>query len=113
MADRILVWYMENIDRDGVDMGPAFYIEQDYTPVAVRVMARRSADASNLQFTIKDDGVTIFSRQGTLTKGATLDDAAEELPKNPPRIAEGSLVTLDVTPNGAKGITVQLELDKD
>lgn len=109
-ADRTLTWYFENIDRDGTEQGPAYYMDRDYTPAAVRVLARRAPDAAALTFTIKDDGVSIFSRTPRMEKGDTQEDDAEEFPKNPPTIAEGSIVTLDVTPNGAKGISVHLEL---
>ncbi len=112
-ADRILTWAFENIDRDGTEQGPAYYADRDYTPIAVRVLARRAPDAAALTFSIKDDGVSIFSRTGRMEKGNTQEDDAEEFPKNPPTIAEGSIVTLDVSPNGAKGITVHLELKAD
>lgn len=110
-ADRVLTWYFENIDRDGTEQGPAYYADRDYTPTAVRVLARLAPDAAALTFSIKDDGVTIFARTPRLEKGNTQDDDAEEFPKNPPTIKEGSVVTLDVTPNGAKGITIHLELE--
>ena len=113
MAERVLTWFFENIDRDGTEQGPAYFIESDYTPVAVRVLARQAADAGNLNFTIKDDGVTIFARQAYVSKGDKTEGDAEDFPKNPPAILADSIVTLDVTPNGAKGITVHLELDKN
>ena len=111
MADRILTWSFENVDRDGTEQGAAFYMDRDYTPTAVRVLARRVPDAAALTFTIKDDGVTLFARTPRLEKGDAQDIDAEEFPKNPPTIKEGSIVTLDVTPNGAKWISVHLELE--
>lgn len=112
-ADRILTWSFENIDRDGTEQGPAFYMDRDYTPMAVRVLARRAPDATALTFTIRDDGVSIFARTPRMEKGDTQEDDAEEFPKNPPSIKEGSIVTLDVIPNGAKGISIHLELRSD
>jgi len=112
MADRILTWYFENIDRDGTEQGPAYYMDADYVPSAIRVLARRVADAGNLTFDIKDDGVTILARRGALVKGDASEPDAEEFPHNPATILADSVVTLDVTPSGAKGITVHLELDK-
>ena len=109
-ADRVLTWYFENIDRDGTEQGPAYYMDRHYTPMAVRVLARRAPDAAALTFTIKDDGASIFSRTARMEKGDTQEMEAEEFPKNPPTIAEGSIVTLDVTPSGAKGISVHFEL---
>ena len=108
---RVLTWAFENIDRDGTEQGPAYYIDRDYTPVAVRVLARRVPDAGALTFTIRDDGVSIFARTARLEKGDTQEDDAEEFPKNPPTILEGSIVTLDVTPSGAKGLSFHLELE--
>ena len=111
MADRVMVWYVENIDRDGTEQGPAFYADQDYAPTALRVMARRVPDADALTVTIKDDGVAIMDRVGRLPKNKNTEEAAEEFPKEPATIKEGSLVTCDIVPSGAKGITVQLELE--
>ena len=31
-ADRTLTWFFENVDRDGTEQGPAYYIEADYNP---------------------------------------------------------------------------------
>ena len=112
-ADRILVWYLEGILGTGLDQGPAFYMDADYTPTALRIMAKRAPDAGRLSFDIKDDGVSILSRRAGLAKGDVLEDDAEEFPLNPRTIEEGSLVTLDVTSMGASGITIQLELTAD
>lgn len=111
MADRIMTWYLESLIGDGKEQGPAYYADQDYTPVALRVMAKRVPDAADLTFDIKDDGVSILSRLSRLVKGTATEDAADQFPLNPPLIAEGSLITLDVTSSGAKGITIQLELE--
>ena len=111
MADRVMGWYVENIDRDGTEQGPAFYADQDYVPTALRIMARRVPDADALTVSIKDDGVAVMSRTGKLPKNKTLEEAAEEFPLHPATIKEGSLVTCDIVPSGAKGITVQFELE--
>lgn len=113
MADRILIWYMEQVLGDGTEQGPTYYMEQDYTPVALRVMAKRSPDGGALTVDIKDDGVSILERKARLEKGDKTEADAEELALNPVTIKEGSLVTLDVTTKGASGITVQLELNAD
>ena len=102
---------MENVDRDGTEQGPAYYADQDYVPVAVRVLARRAADAADLTFTIRDDGTSIFERTGRVRKGDVQEPDAEEFPANPGPIETDSIITLDVTPNGAKGISVHLELE--
>ena len=113
MADRILVWYVENIVGDGVESGPTFYVEKDYTPSALRVMLKRTADAADFQFDILDDGVSIMnSLRGRVRKGDASDPDADNFPFGGGRIVEGSLVSLNLTPSGAKGITVQLELEE-
>ena len=111
MADRVITWFIENVDRDGTEQGPTYYADRDYNPVGLRVMVRQAPDAGDLTFNIKADGVSVLTRNGRLTKKAKTDEAADEFGNPPAQIAEGSLLTLDVTPNGAKGITVQLELD--
>lgn len=115
MADRILVWHLESMERDGVEQGPAYYMEQDYTPTALRVLARRAPDAAGgLAVDIKDDGVSILARTSRLAKGDTSEEDAEEFPLNPSTIVKGSIVTLDIVASGgAHGITVQLELQAD
>lgn len=112
MADRILTWYLENLERDGVEQGPAYYIERDYVPVALRVLVRGKPDAGNLTFDIKDDGVTILASTGFVGKGDTREPDAETFPRRPATIQKDSIVTFDITSSGgAKGISVHLELD--
>ena len=113
MADRILTWYLEDIVGDGTEQGPTYYMDKDYTPVALRIVARRVPDAGNLTFDVKDDGVSILTQRALLAKGDRSDEDAEQFPLNPATIAEGSLVTLDVTSMGAHGISIHLELDAD
>ena len=113
MADRILVWYLEGVIGDGTEQGPAYYMDRDYVPDALRVMAKRVADADDFTADIKDDGVSILSRRARMLKGAKTEVDAEEFPSPPVLIEAGSLITLDVTSAGAKGITIQLELNVD
>ena len=114
MASRVLVWHLETPERDGTEQGPAYYMERDYTPTALRLLARQAPDGGPLIVNLKDDGVSILARTSRLEKGDEADPDAEVFPLNPGTIAEGSVVTLDiVSSGGAKGITVQLELDAD
>ena len=115
MADRILTWFIDQVTGDGTEQGPAYYMDQSYTPTALRVLAKRAPDKSGgMTIDILDDGVTILSRSARLFKGDTSDPDAEEFPRNPASIEEGSVVTLSVTPgSGAHGITVHLELTAD
>lgn len=112
MADRTLVWYIENIIGDGVESGPVFYADQDYVPVALRVMVKRVPDAGDLTFNIKDDNVSILDQNARLLKGQATEEEAENFPVAPPTIKEGSLLTLDLVSSGGKGITIQLELNR-
>ena len=111
MSKQIVTWFIENVERDGTEQRQTFYADQDYVPVGLRIMARQAPDTSALTCNIKDDGTTILSRSATLPVGVESEGDADEFPVNPPTILEGSLVTLDVVPGGAKGITVQLELE--
>ena len=115
MADRILTWFIDQVMGDGIEQGPAYYMDQDYTPTALRVLTKRAPDASaGLVLDIKDDGASIFSRVVRVEAGDSQEPDAEEFPRNPGSIAEGSVVTLNITPgSGASGITVHLELSAD
>lgn len=112
MADRILVWYLEGIIGDGLEQGPIYYADQDYRPIGLRVMVKRAPDSSDLTFNIKDDGASILYQNSRLGKGGVTEEDADNFPQNQTDIREGSLISLDVTSGGAKGITVQLELEK-
>ena len=111
MADRVLVWYLDNIVGDGLEQGPIYFMDRDYVPSGLRVMVKRVADAADLTFSIKDDGTTILARTGRVRKGDKTEPDADEFAPNPAVIRKDSLVSLDVTPSGAKGMTIQLELD--
>lgn len=115
MADRVLTWFVENVTGDGVEVGPAYYMDQSFTPTALRVLAKRAPDkAGGMTIDILDDGVTILSRSARLSEGDASEPDAEEFPRNPASIEEGSVVTLNITPgSGASGITVHLELTAD
>ena len=113
-ADRILTWFIESVDRDGTEQGPVYYLERDYTPLALRILARRTPDAGPITVDILDDGVSILADASRLEKGDTAEPDADAFPLNPGTIAAGSVVTLDITSSGgAHGITVQLELEAE
>ena len=113
MADRILTWYLEGIIGDGLEQGPIFYADEDYMPIGLRVMVKRVPDSSDLTFDIKDDGVSVLYQKARLGKGGETEEDADTFPQNLTAIEKGSLISLDVTPSGAKGITIQLELEKE
>lgn len=112
MADRILIWYVPTLEGDHTEQGPTHILDRDYTPLAVHVYAKRAPDADDLTFDIKDDGTSIFSSGAPrLLKGQTLEEVAEDWNADAPLMARHSLISLDLTPSGASGITVTLELE--
>jgi len=110
-ADRILSWYMHVLEGDNTSVGQVHILDRDYQPRVVRVHVKRAPDASDMTFDIKDDGVSIFgSVLPRLRKGNTSEDVAEDFLPSAGSMAKYSLLTLDLTPAGAAGISVQLEL---
>lgn len=129
MADRILVWHEPGSPGADKRIGPTFYIEADYKPAEVRLHAEYPPVNGDMEVTIYDDGVSIFENHSgkipvagvptyiseattaVLPKGQTKDDNSGEFATK--EIAEGSWVHCIVTKsNGARNITVQLELEK-
>jgi hypothetical protein len=110
VADRILTWYMHVLEGDNTSVGPVYVLDRDYQPRTVRVHVKRAPDARDMTFDIKDDGVSIFTVLPRLVKGQTSEDVAEDFLPSASTMAKYSLVTLDLYPAGAAGITVQLEL---
>ena len=110
-ADRILSWYMHVLEGDNTSVGQVHILDRDYQPRVARVHVKRAPDSGNMTFDIKDDGVSIFgSVLPRLLKGGTSEEVAEDFKPNASTMAKYSLLTLDLTPAGAAGISVQLEL---
>lgn len=111
MADRrIFVWYLEEIIGNGIEQGPVYMADREYVPVALKMNAKRAPDAADMTVNILDDGVTILQQQARLRKNGESEDVAENFARTV-TIAKGSLIQLDITPSGAKGITVELECE--
>jgi hypothetical protein len=129
MADKTLVWSVKRCDGNPTTMLPAYYIESEYEPIAVRIYAE-TAPIMDATFEIYDDGVSIMNDnaykystyianspayQGTyyfiLPKGANSDEMAEDFNAN--NLDIGSWVTCSIlNDGGAKNITVQLDLNR-
>lgn len=129
MGTRILIWHQKDDINDNSRIGPTYYMEADYTPVAVRIYSE-VAPTHELKVDIFDDGVSIFSNRTLLDINATtgVDQSgsavtAVTLPANTnseenaedftesPRIEEGSWIHCNlVNAGGGRNITVQLEL---
>jgi hypothetical protein len=69
MADRIIVWYFPTLPAKG----PAYYIEQDYSPTALRIHTE-VAPGGDLQVNIFDDGVSILRSSTTMLTNIKLED---------------------------------------
>jgi hypothetical protein len=128
MADRILTWHFPR----GVRESPTCYMETDYQPEAVRILAEVAPSAGDLEVDIFVNGVSIFAdHSGTLPypgtaapfykqpsntwvyllKGETEELDAEDFGSN--ELGAGSKVTCVLGgTGGAQGITVHLELSK-
>ena len=124
---RIITWH---IPYPGYVL-PRFYMERDYTPERVRILAEQSPLGGECRIDIRDDGTSIFAerglrpegsyvtrligtskKNGVLPKGATLEEAADDFPSSVETIATGSVLTChEIDLAGASNVTVQLELE--
>ncbi|KKN67787.1 hypothetical protein LCGC14_0458200 [marine sediment metagenome] len=118
--NRILTWHfpgpltdIRGLVEPGVraDAGAEFVADQDYLPVALRILVKTAAVAGLLTVDINDDGTSIFDTAPSV--GADRNQADVSLFKNDPTIKEGSVITLDfdAIPVGAVDLTVHLELE--
>ncbi len=135
MADRVLTWHAPERTGDGLRIGPAFYMDEDYTPGAVRLQVETAGRVLDAEVDILDDGVTIFADRtttqqvSTSTKGPTTSrgaakttavlvegDTVEEGEDSfvaGVTLLKGSWVTCKVTKYGdAKNLSVHLEMDR-
>lgn len=107
---RFLTWYIHTLEGDNTSAGPVFILDREYRPRVVRIHVKRPPDADDMTFDIKDDGTSIFEALPILIKGQTSDEVAADFFPSADSLAKYSQVSLDLTPNGAAGITVILEL---
>jgi len=126
---RILTFHTKDAVGNNARIGPTYYIEGDYSPLAVRVHAE-NAPVSDAKIDIFDDGVSIFSNRtstahhqttgaditgdavtaAVLAEGENSDEIAEDFNDNP--IKEGSWVYCEVVDSGGgKNFTVHLEME--
>jgi len=128
--NRILTWHLSSVGSKEERVGPAYFIETDYVPVAVRIHAEIAPHLTDAAFDIFDDGVSIFADRGSkvknhitgailsdvstttvlLMKGETEEVDAEDF-KEYLHIEKGSWVTCEVKEGGqGKNFSVHLEL---
>ena len=112
MADRYLTWYLDTLTGTTEQQGPAHYMDKGYSAGHCRIHSRIAPTSGDLKVDIRQDGTSIMTANyAALNKGGNLEEHAEDY-SGEPELDEGSVVTLHVIEtNGAKGITVQLELD--
>ncbi len=130
MADRILTWSVKRCDGNPTTILPAYYMESEYTPTAVRIYAETAPTVDDAEFEILDDGVSIMNDHqysystyaantavytGVYTIhlpiNSTVDEMAEDFREEV--IAAGSWVTCQIRQDGGgKNFTIQMELDK-
>ena len=63
MADRILTWTAESVRGNETRIGPTYYIEADYHPLAVRIHAEVAPTIYDAEFDILVDGVSLFANR--------------------------------------------------
>ena len=107
---RYLEWYIHTNEGDSTSAGPVYILDREYRPRVVRVHVKRQPDADDMTLDIKDDGTSIFEALPRLVKGQTSDEVVADFFPSADSLAKYSQVSLDLTPNGAAGITVILEL---
>ena len=119
MADRVLTWYIDQIEGDGTTAGPVYCLDKNYDlrSAKVRLHAKKAPDAGVLTVDIKDDGVSVFSTASgfpALQKSRQQEEEWDDFSDSLRRIEKFSFVSLDIrSSGGAKGITVSLELNED
>ena len=133
MADRILTWHSADTKSDNARIGATYYMESDYTPIAVRIHAEKPPVNGDALVDIRDeDGVSIFANRtptpvdysgresilinttsALLIKGESYEESAEDFKQNDLILEKGSwLSCFLVSDAGGKNFTVSLELEK-
>lgn len=131
METRVLTFHEKEPYHYETRYGPTYYIEADYSPIAVRICAESAPDR-DAKFDIYDDGTSIFADRGShaqinlssgvrtttdadtrvvLCKGETLEESAEDFSGNV--IEKGSVVYCKLIDSGdGKNFSIHLELEK-
>lgn len=65
--NRVLSWSTFKSGGNHYSIGPTYYMEADYEPVAVRIYAEIAPSDGDAEFNIYDDGVSIFSNKASDT----------------------------------------------
>ena len=133
MASRVLTWHTLEAFGNQFSIGPTFYMEADYTPIAVRIKAENSPVTEDAKFDIFDDGVSIFSDHGATLRNRTSGVVIEKFVDTTIGLAVGDTEEVDaesfsqdlvieqgswiscncIADGNGKNFTVHLELWKD
>jgi len=132
MADKVLTWSALSSGGNKYHLAPTYYMDADYTPVAVRIIAEEAPDVTDAEFEIYDDGVSIFvdrspkyphptgsgkvESDGAITTVVLAKDESNEINEDDfvrdLTIEEGSLVSCNcVKDGGGRNFSIHLELD--
>jgi len=127
--NQILTWHTLGSDGNQYSIGPAYYLNADYEPFAVRIYAEVAPDVEDAQFNIYVGGVTIFPDRAThtyhpqggisvraaaktyiaLSKDRNSEDFSDDFAEDV--LVSDSWVTCNlIKDGGGKNFTVQLEI---
>ena len=127
---RILTFHTKDAVGNNARIGPTYYMDADYVPIAARLYAE-TAPKRDAELDIFDDGVSIFPNrtptQHNATTGVDITGAAKttivlsegqngesfagDFNDNP--IEEGSWVHCEIVQSGdGKNFTVQLDVER-
>jgi len=130
-VNRFLIFHLHDTVGNNTRMAPAYFMDADYIPVIVRILAE-GVPVREAKVDIFDDGVSIFENRAStsvhpttgvittqaeateaiLDTGETLAELTGNL-KTDVAIDEGSVVYCNlVDAGGGKNFTVQLELER-
>jgi len=96
--NRILVWHFGSSEQ------PAYYMERDYTPTAVRLYARIVASGGDLEVDIRDDGASIFANQSSEVTTPSYSDSNIQYSSQTAAFTVGGTVSGGTS--GASGVVV-------
>jgi hypothetical protein len=131
MADKQLIWSTLRYPESGI-MLPAYYLENEYEPVAVRIHADSAPKVEAATIDIFDDGVSIFNDHEADSNNLSFNYLYQHVPnttvgiepeetdelmaedfRDDLTLEAGSWITCKMySDGGARNVTVILELNK-
>lgn len=78
--NRHLTWLYDSVRGTGSQVGPAYFIEHDCIPVAVRIHSEVAPDVEDAEFEILRDGVSVMNNRDSIqyneTTGKVISDTS-------------------------------------